>query len=321
MHPLPYGVPQGSVLGPSAFPKYTSPIGKIADKHNIEYHLYADDSQLYIVFDVAEAPAAAKQLEDCITEIRAWMKANMLKLNDDKTEFLVISSRHTSKTPVISSLCIGHTDVEAVSSARNIGLILDDKLSMEEHIKSVCKASYMHLRNIAQVRRYLTEDATRTLMHSFVISKLDNLNSLLYGLPDCLLRKLQLVQNQAAKLVVKKKKQDHVTPILITLHWLPVQQRIRYKLLLLAFKCIHGLAPSYLCSLLQEYKPGRSLRSSSQYLLKEKKGRLKTYGDRAFSVAAPHLWNALPVELRSCRSVDCFKKSLKTFLFKEAYNV
>ena len=249
------------------------------------------------------------------------MKTNMLKLNDEKTEFLVISSRHTSKTPVVSSLCVGHTAVDAVPSARNIGLILDNKLTMEDHIKSVCKSSYMHLRNIAQVRTYLTEDATKTLMHSFVISKLDNLNALLYGLPDCLLRKLQLVQNQAAKLVARKRKQDHVTPILITLHWLPVQQRIYYKVLLLAYKCIHGLAPSYLCSLLEEYQPARSLRSSSQYLLKEKKGRLKTYGDRAFSVAAPHLWNSLPVELRSCQSIDSFKRSLKTFLFKEAYNV
>ena len=80
--------------------------------------------------------------------------------------------------PGVTPPHVGDTDVPAVSSARNVGVILDRKLDMLDHVKSVCKSSYVHLRNIAQVQRYLTEDATSTLIHSFVTFKLDNLNAL-----------------------------------------------------------------------------------------------------------------------------------------------
>ena len=320
-HKLPYGVPQGSILGPFSFPKYTSPLGGIAQKHNIMYHLYADDSQLYVVFDSGDGEDAALRLEACIEEMRLWMRDNMLKLNDNKTEFLLIQSKHNTKVPEVTSLHVGDADVKAVSCARNIGVMLDDKLTMVDHIKSVCKSSYFHLRNIAQARRYLTQEATSTLVHSFVTSKLDGLNALYYGLPDRVIHKLQLLQNHAAKLVVKKKKQDHVMPILHSLHWLPVQYRISFKILLLTYKCLHGKAPAYLSALLECYVPARSLRSSSQFLLKEKKAKLKTYGDRAFSVAAPRLWNKLPADVRGAKSIDSFKRSLKTHMFKLAFDV
>jgi hypothetical protein len=235
---------------------------------------------------------------------------------------LIIGSKHATKNaPKTVSLQVGSAQVPAVSTARNIGAVMDQSLSMNEHVKAVCKSSYMQLRNIGRIRRYLTDDAAATLIHSLVISKLDNLNSLLVGLPDNVIQKLQLIQNQAAKIVSRNKKFDHVTPILIKLHWLPVQFRIQYKVLLLTHKCIHGGAPQYLSSLLEEYKPARTLRSANQCLLKEKKCRLKSYGERAFSVAAPRLWNTVPLELRLCECEDSFKKQLKTFLFKKAFNV
>ena len=192
---------------------------------------------------------------------------------------------------------------------------------MVEHVSSITKSAYLHLRNIAQIRRYLTQDATATLINSLVTSRLDNLNSLLFGLPDCVISRLQRIQNHAAKVVAKKKKYDHVTPILITLHWLPVAYRIEFKVLMLTYKCLNGKAPEYLSSRLQLYVPGRALRSSDQHLLVVKKAHLKTYGDRAFSIAAPTLWNALPLEIRTSVSVDSFKRKLKTHLFKKAYDV
>ena len=130
------------------------------------------------------------------------------------------------------------------------------------------------------------------------------------------IKKLQLVQNNAARLIMKVKKSDHVTPVLIHLHWLPVQFRIEYKLLLLVFKCLCGKGPVYLSSLLEKYIPSRSLRSASHLLLKE-----PTVRKRAFSVAGPKLWNKLPVAIRQCKSVDGFKMHLKTHLFKTAYNL
>ena len=198
---------------------------------------------------------------------------------------------------------------------------MDRSLDMQDHVKSVCKSTYNNLRNISRIRKYLTEDAAATIIHSLVISKLDSLNALLYGLPDTILQKLQLIQNHAAKLVVRKKKFDHVTPIMVSLHWLPIPYRIKYKILLLTHKCVNGKAPEYLSSLVTQYEPGRALRSSDCYLLKEKKMRLKTYGDRAFSAAAPRLWNTLPITLRKCDDEDSFKKGLKTFLFRQAFDV
>ena len=118
------------------------------------------------------------------------------------------------------------------------------------------------------------------------------------------------------------RKHDHITPVLMKLHWLPVKLRIRYKINLLTFKCINGLAPKYLCDLIEEYRPTRSgLRSAGKDLLVEREGRTETYGERPFSVCAPKLWNVLPQSIRSIQSLDAFKMALKTHYFRIAYNV
>ena len=151
--------------------------------------------------------------------------------------------------------------------------------------------------------------------------KLDSNNSLLSGMPQTLLTKLQRIQNAAAKVITRKKKSDHVTPILRELHWLPIAQRIVFKLLLLTFKVLNGKGPAYILDLLQPYQPSRTLRSSSDHLiLVIPKSKLKTYGDKAYSVIAPQLWNSLSCDIRSSQSVCSFKTALKTFLFKQSLN-
>ena len=205
----------------------------------------------------------------------------MLRLNDSKTEFMVLSSRHIESklSEEVKAIRVGDSVVEAGESARNIGVIMDKRLSMEAHINQVTKSCYFNLRNISKIRRNLTEEATITLVQALVVSKLDSLNALLYGVPDKLIRKLQLVQNHAARVIVRIKQNDHVTPSLKDLHWLPSPYCIDYKINLITFKCLHGLAPSYLCELIVEYVPTRSLQSSNKGYLIEKKARCKTYGD------------------------------------------
>ena len=163
-------------------------------------------------------------------------------------------------------------------------------------------------------------DSASKLIHAFVTSRLDNLNSLLVELPDYVLNKLQLVQNNAARLVAREKKSSHATPLLKQLHWLPIEYRIKYKIVLIVYKCLHEMGPVYLTSLLTGYHPGTSmcLRSDKEELLDNKR-TAKGYGDRAFAKSGPELWNALPLNIRNSSSVTAFKSSIKTHYYKICY--
>ena len=191
---------------------------------------------------------------------------------------------------------------------------------MDEQVKKVCQASYYHLRNISKIRKYLIPETAEIVIHAYITSKLDNCNSLLYGLPDYMINKLQSIQNAAAWVITLTKKWEHITPALKKLHWLPVKYRIIFKILLLVYKGLHGLAPTYIAELLHQRNYGsRVLRSSSQMLLMVPRTFRKNYGDRAFSIAGPKLWNDLPYSLKTSESVAIFKKNLKTYLFKDAF--
>ena len=185
---------------------------------------------------------------------------------------------------------------------------------MKSEVSKLCQVAYFHLYRSRSIRDYLTQHATELLVHSLVISRLDYGNGLLYGVPDQLLDKLQRVQNVAARIAVRASRYDHITSILETLHWLPVRYRIEYNVVLMTFKALYLLAPIYIADLLQFYQPCRALRSSSDSLL-----TVHHYGDHAFCIAAPHLWNSLPHEMRKCDSLHTFKRLLKTVLFKRAY--
>ena len=141
-------------------------------------------------------------------------------------------------------------------------------------------------------------------------------NSLLYGLHNYQLNKLQRVLNASARLVCNAPRFCHISPLLRALHWLPVKSRIEFKIFLITFKVIHGLAPKYLCDLLTFKSSSYNLRSSDSILLYMPAVRSKTLGDRAFMVAAPRLWNSLPKDLRAITNVNSFKAHIKTYLFK-----
>ncbi len=177
-------------------------------------------------------------------------------------------------------------------------------------------AAFYHIKNIGSIRNHLTQEATVTLVHAHVTSRLDYYNALLYDLSDKILYKVQKTQNTAPRVVTGTYKFEHIAPVLNNLHWLPVKFRINFKILLLTFKAYHGLAPSYLCDLIDKKLPTCSLRNYDDFLLVEPKTKFNTYGDRAFSKAAPFLWNPLPIDIHRSPNVACFKQRLKTYLFK-----
>ncbi|XP_078103106.1 uncharacterized protein LOC144515831 [Sander vitreus] len=244
------------------------------------------------------------------------MQHNFLKLNSDKTEFLLIGSKSTLSKINNPTLTIDGTIVSPSPQARNLGVSFDSTLSLEPHIRHVIKTSFFHLRNIAKIRPSLTPPAAEKLIHAFISSRLDYCNSLLLGISSTNINRLQLVQNSAAQLITRSKSWHHITPVLKQLHWLPISHRITYKILVLTYKALHHLAPSYLTDLLSQEI---SLRSTSAGLLCIQKSNLHSFGDRAFSRAAPRLWNSLPQEIRTYESLTIFQSHLKTHLFTTAY--
>jgi len=183
-------------------------------------------------------------------------------------------------------------------------------------VTSVCQAAYYHLKNIHCLKAFLTQEALVTEVRVFLTSHIDYCNSLLYGISDYNINRLQQFQNSAACIVINTLKYDHIAPILQKLHWLHVNQHIHFMILLITYKSINDMAPEYLCELVSIRKSFRKLRSSSQILLQVLVSRLRSYGDCAFSVAAPTFWNRLPVNIKNGSSLEHFKSLLKTHLFR-----
>ena len=145
---------------------------------------------------------------------------------------------------------------------------MDNYLEMKAQITNIVKAESFVIYKISCLRKYLDRKSMERLIHAFVSSRIDYCNSLLYGLPANDITKLQRVQNSADRLLTRSKKYDHITPILRELHWLPIQQRLKYKIALFTFKALHGMAPEYITELLSEYRSIRSLLSALQRLLR-----------------------------------------------------
>ena len=219
----------------------------------------------------------------------------------------------------IDTVKIGDSTVKLTEYACNIGVTLDKTMSMELHVKKIVSSAWYHLRNIYRIRKFLTRDTTKILVHAFITSKLDSYNCLLYGSKK-LIDKLQVVQNKAAKLVVNAGRLESSTEIRRSLNWLPVLQRIDFKILLYTYKALNGLAPLYITNLLKVRDLPCQLRNRG-IVLEIPKTKKKTQGDRAFSSAGPVLWNKLPMYIRNSDCIEQFKKHLKHHLFQKAYKV
>jgi hypothetical protein len=223
-------------------------------------------------------------------------------------------------TTVPSPLQILSRDILQNHALRNLGVIFDSKLTFQNQIANITKFGIISLRSISRLSKVVSPAVLESLVHALSTSKLDYCNSLLINLPRKSLRKLQLLQNSTARLITKQFRSCHITPILRSLHWLPVDKWISYKILLLTFKYMHREGPLYLSDLVHKYAPPCRLRSSKSNQLSIPRSNLRTIGDRSFSVAAPTLWNSLPSSIRNSTCINQFKRFIKTYLFEIAYN-
>ncbi len=221
------------------------------------------------------------------------MKDHHLQLKLAKTELLLVSANPSFHHNFTFQL--GSSTITPSKTARNLGVVIDDKLNFTDHITKTARSFRFALYNIKKIRPFLSEHATQLLVQALVLSRLHYCNALLAGLPASSIKLLQLIKNAAGRLIFNEPKRTHVTPLFINLHWLPIAaQCIKFKALMFAYRTISGSAPLYLNSLLQTYMPSRNLRSASERRITVPSQRGTKSLSLTFSFTVPIWWNDLP---------------------------
>ena len=259
-------------------------------------------------------------MEKCITKVRNFFLTHNLLINDNKTELIVIGSQYQLNKIDNIQIRVGNCIINPSLKVKNLGVIFDQNLNFNEHINEICRKSLYQLYRLNQLKKYMDTHSLTQLIHAFVMSHIDYCNTLYYNIPAYSLQKLQRIQNMSARVLTQTSKYQHITPILKQLHWLPVKERVNFKIALQVYKCLNGHAPSYLSELISYNVPSRNLRSSSLNYLTTPKINSITFGGRSFIYSAPRVWNELDISIRNSFSLQTFKIRLKTFYFDKYFN-
>lgn len=320
-----YSVPQGSILGPVFFTCYAATLDEYTHDRVASLSGYADDHALTDSFKPGDENEmnTVKSLEGTVSDVRDWMNVNHLKMNDKKTEYIIFGNKQQRRKCFHSSVLVGNEYVPAVDSMKYLGANLDEQLTFKKHIATKCSVAACNLYKIIKLKRYLSDMSMKTLMSALVLSHFDYLNSLFVGLAESTIRPMQRLQNTAAKVATGARKYDSATKARIQLHWLPIRQRCIYKMLVITYKALHGMAPEYLTNklIIKSYYKNTRASDCNACTLVSPFNKKKTFADKGFSTLAPKNWNTLPAKIRNCETLDLFKKSLKTHLFRLAYGV
>ena len=313
---LTFSVPQGSASGANLFTAYCSSIDSVIPK-DVQLLGFADDHLIYKLFKSNQTSNSQerntiKTLENTMDDVKQWMDQMRLKMNTNKTEFILFGSKQQLiKTDTQTFNSVGDM-VQKSNVVRCLGVFLDCNLSFKHHVIKKARTAMSSIIRIRNIRNFLNKQACETLVTGMVLSHLDYANSVLVGLPDITLNYLQRVQNFAAKVVLNRDRYSSSTDALKELHWLPIRGRIIFKIVCLIHKCLFGNGPNNLKNLLvRRPTDRRTLRSNKESnILIVPFVKNKTFASRAFSVAGPFHWNELSEELRTVTNYQTFKSKL-----------
>ena len=296
---------------------YIKPLSAIIDSNSIIHHSFADDLQLQMSAPPYRISELLHSMQSCISDVKAWATANMLKLNDSKTELMLVTSKrskHHHNLP--TSVTIGNAQILFKQSVKKLGFTLDCHLTMNAHVSNIALTCYVQLCRLASIRRLMTSAATATLVCAFVLSRIDYCNSLLFCYTHDVASHLQRIQNYAARVILRLPRSSTITTHLKLLHWLPVKVRSTYKIACLCHNCHGSTAPSYVTDMLHK-KPSHTRNTcSSSYtmpLLNRPAQSKATLGDRSFSFVSSSVWNSIPNDVRCAPSLSSSKSRLKTY--------
>ena len=321
---LTFSVPQGSASGANIFTAYCSSLGNIVTKP-LTLQGFADDHFIrrdYNANSRFEEANTILSLEKALSTTKTWMDEMRLKLNSDKTEFILFGYRTQLAKSKVNHILVNGEKVQRSSLVRCLGAWLDSEMTMKHHISRKIKTAMFNFKRIRSIRKFLDKSSCETLILTLVVSHLDYCNSILIGLPDMSIKRFQRVQNMCAKLVLLRDRMSSSKQALKDLNWLPIRSRIKFKVLTFLHHCLHGTAPNYLKDIFARLPTPRSgLRSGSnnEYKLLIPKVARKTFAERSVSVTGPRLWNNLPSHIRTEPSPAVFKKILKTFFITQEY--
>jgi hypothetical protein len=273
------------------FIAYTESVTSVFGRHGINHHLFADDKQAYASTMLDGVDEVRGRLRDCTTDISSWCASRRLQLNENKTELAWFGkrSRLNKLSNMEQSVTVGASVIHPSAVVRDLGILLDQELNMMQHIEKVTSVCFYQLRRLRQIRRPVGQELVAQLVHSFVLSKLDYGNSVLAGLPKSTITPLQRVQNAAARLILDLRMNDHVSPALRQLHWLPIDRRVDFKLCTMMHSIHTGRCPTYSADMVRavavnQTRSGLRSADTAQY----QKPRCRTeMGKRAFSYAGP----------------------------------